>query len=90
MMKCVASKNKSEARKIKLNAVNYALEFVLTIVAYVLFDKFGLSNERVTTILKRIEYYALIILDDEDDMSLQEYKNILKEEYDFELKFKGR
>ena len=83
-------KNKSEARKIKLNAVNYALEFVLTIVAYVLFDKFGLSNERVTTILKRIEYYALIILDDEDDMSLQEYKNIFKEEYDFELKFKGR
>ena len=89
-MKCIASKNKSEARKLKVDAVNNALEFVLTIVAYVLFDKFNLSNERVTTILKRIEYYALIILDNDDDMDLQGYKDILKEEYDFELKFKGR
>lgn len=89
-MKCIASKNKSEARKLKIEAVNNALEFVLTIVAYVLFDKFGMSNERVTTILKRIEYYALIILDNDDDMDLQGYKDILKEEYDFKLKFKGR
>jgi len=89
-MKCIASKNKSEARKLKIEAVNNALEFVLTIVAYVLFDKFGMSNERVTTILKRIEYYALIILDNDDDMDLQGYKNILKEEYDFELKFRGK
>ncbi len=89
-MKCIASKNKSEARKLKVDAVNNALEFVLTIVAYVLFDKFGMSNERVTTILKRIEYYALIMLDDEEDMDLKDYKAILKEEYDFELKFRGK
>lgn len=89
-MKCIASKNKSEARKIKVEAVNNALEFVLNIVAYVLFDKFGMSNQRVTTILKRIEYYATIMLDDEEDMDLQAYKDILKDEYDFELKFKGR
>lgn len=89
-MKCIASKNKSEARKLKVDAVNNALEFVLTIVAYVLFDKFGMSNQRVTTILKRIEYYALIMLDDEEDMDLKDYKAILKEEYDFELKFKGK
>ena len=89
-MKCIASKNKSEARKIKLEAVNNALEFVLTIVAYVLFDKFGMSKQRVSTIMKRIEYYALIILDNDDDMNLQAYKDILKEEYDFELKFRGK
>ena len=89
-MKCIASKNKSESRKIKVEAVNNALEFVLTIVAYVLFDKFGMSKERVTTILKRIEYYAQIMLDDEEEMKLQDYKNILKEEYDFELKFRGK
>ncbi|MBO5934057.1 MAG: hypothetical protein J6Q94_01075 [Clostridia bacterium] len=89
-MKCIASKNKSEARKLKVDAVNNALEFVLTIVAYVLFDKFGMSNQRVTTILKRIEYYALIMLDDEEDMDLKDYKAILKEEYDFELKFRGK
>lgn len=78
-MKCIASKNKSEARKIKVNAVNNALEFVLNIVAYVLFDKFGMGKERVATILKRIEYYATIMLDDEEDMDLQAYKDILKE-----------
>ena len=89
-MKCIASKNKSEARKLKVDAVNNALEFVLTIVAYVLFDKFGMSNQRVTTILKRIEYYALIMLEDEEDMDLKDYKAILKEEYDFELKFRGK
>ena len=89
-MKCIASKNKSEARKIKVEAVNNALEFVLNIVAYVLFDKFGCGKERVTTILKRIEYYATIMLDDEEDMDLQAYKDILKEEYDFELKFRGK
>lgn len=61
-MKCVASKNKTEAQKMKINAANAALEFVLTIVAYVLFDKFGLGQQRVSTIMKRIEYYALIML----------------------------
>ena len=89
-MKCMASKNKSEARKIKVNAVSDALEFVLTIVAYVLFDKFGLGQQRVSTIMKRIEYYALIILDEDEDMSLQTYKDNLKDEYDYELKFRGR
>lgn len=89
-MKCIASKNKSEARKIKVEAVNNALEFVLNIVAYVLFDKFGMGKERVTTILKRIEYYATIMLDKDEEMDLQAYKDILKDEYDFELKFKGR
>lgn len=49
-----------------------------------------MGKERVSTILKRIEYYATIMLDNEEDMDLQAYKDILKDEYDFELKFKGR
>lgn len=89
-MKCIASQKKSEAQKIKYNAVNNALEFVLTIVAYVLLDKFSLSKDRVTTILKRIEYYAQIMLDDDEEMKFEDYKNILKEEYDFELNFRGK
>lgn len=72
-MKCLATKNKTEAQKIKINAVNNALEFILTIVAYVLLDKFSLSKDRVTTILKRIEYYAQIMLDDEE-MKFEDYK----------------
>ena len=89
-MKCIASQNKTEAQKIKVNAVSNALDFVLTIVAYVLFDKFGLGQQRVSTILKRIEYYALIMLDEDEDMKLQDYKDILKNEYDYEIKFRGR
>ena len=72
-MKCLATKNKTEVQKIKINAVNNALEFILTIVAYVLLDKFSLSKDRVTTILKRIEYYAQIMLDDEE-MKFEDYK----------------
>lgn len=89
-MKCIASKNKTEAQKLKARSVSNALEFVLTVVAYVLFDKFGMSRQRVTTILKRIEYYALIMIDEDEPMDFQDYKDILKNEYDFELNYRGR
>lgn len=89
-MKCMASQSNTKAKKFKIDTVNNSLEFVLTIVAYVLFDKFGMGKQRVKTILKRIEYYADIILDKDDDMTFQSYKDILKEDYDFELKFRGK
>lgn len=84
-MKCVASMCKSEAKKLKRDAVNEALELVFTVTCYVLITQFRMSVERTKRILGRIEYYSLILLDKDESLTLQDYEQILKEEYDFVL-----
>ena len=84
-MKCVASMCRSESKKLKRDAVNEALELVFTATCYVLITQFRMSVERAKRILGRIEYYSLIMLDKDECLTLQDYEEILKEEYGFIL-----
>lgn len=72
---------------IKNATANVTLNYALTIVAYVLFDKFGLKRKRVETILKRIVYYANPIIEKDDKVTVQKYRDVLKQKYDFNLIF---
>ena len=59
----------------------------LTIIAYVPFDKLGLKSKRVDTIIKRIVYYANPLIENNDKVTMQKYKDTLKQKYDFNLLF---
>lgn len=84
-MKCLASIPRFQNKKIKLDITNDALEAVLVTTAYVLITQFKMSVETTKRILEKIEYHACIMGDKEEPISFQDYKDILKEEYDFVL-----
>jgi hypothetical protein len=84
-MKCLASIPRFQDKKIKLDITNDALEPVLVTTAYVLITQFKMSVDTTKRLLEKIEYHAGIMGDKEEPISFQDYKDILKEEYDFVL-----
>lgn len=77
----------ARAEMIAASSQNSSMLWILTIVAYILFDKFGLNKDRVTTIMKRIQYHTSLIT--ENKKTVQQYKDVLKEEFDCEFDFRG-
>jgi hypothetical protein len=77
----------AKAEMIEASSQNSSMLWILTIVAYILFDKFGLNKNRVTTIMKRIQYHTSLMT--ENKKTVQQYKDILKKEFDCEFDFRG-
>lgn len=84
-MKCLASTPRFQDKKMKFDITNDALEAVLVTTAYVLITQFKMSVDTTKRLLEKIEYHAGIMGDKEETISFQDYKDILKEEYGFEL-----
>lgn len=71
-------------KKKKKTSKNKQLEFVMYAVAYVMFDA-GKTEDEVLHMLEQIEYVAELFVD--DYMSFLELRKVLKDEYEFELRF---
>lgn len=77
----------AKAEMMAASSQNSSMLWILTIVAYILFDKFGLNEKRVNTIMKRIQYHTSLMT--ENKKTVQQYKDILKKEFDCEFDFRG-
>lgn len=69
----------------KRDIVNNALETVFVTVSYVLITQFKMSISTTKKILEKVEYYALILIDDEEELTIQDYAEILQQDYNFAL-----
>lgn len=78
-MKCLASQAKSEAEKIKWNAVHASTRFMLIAMASVLTDKYGYGRQKVQQIIRSIEDRADSI--NKGYIKLDDLEEVLRDEY---------
>ncbi len=88
-MRCLASSKKTVASKIISDSKANAMEYILTAAAYAFLEKLGWGDVKTHFMLQKINYYASILTENKEEVTLQMYKDILKSDYDFELKFKN-
>lgn len=89
-MKCLATTKHQNLLKIKHRSVDDALEMVLIVLSYVLLECFKYGQDKVAKIHEKIEWYANICLDEDEEMVLDTYSDILYEDYNYSLNFKKR
>lgn len=77
-MKCLA--NDRTAKALENKARKQSIEFFSVLFAYVLADKYGFGKQKLHQVLKTVIKLAEEIAD--DDIKLEELKEVLNEEYD--------
>lgn len=78
-MKCLASQPKSEAEKIKWNAVYNSTRVILIALASVLTDKYGYGRQKVHQVIRSIEDRADSI--NKGYIKLDDLEEVLRDEY---------
>ena len=78
-MKCLASQAKSEAEKIKRNAVYNSTRVILIALASVLTDKYGYGRQKAHQVIRSIEDRADSI--NKGYIKLDDLEEVLRDEY---------
>lgn len=84
-MKCNYYNKKTEKQKGYLKGVNDTIYKMSIILLYVLADKYGFDHEKLSQVAESINYASDSVV--KGFFSIDDYKQILKDEYDIEIEY---